>query len=79
MLGNLRQSSVLDSSNLFQSLSVEVGFWIPIVSAVPDSLSCSSDSRFQIGPKFSVITSPYVKNLAQPHACLSMLSLCFHL
>ena len=70
MLGNLRQSSVLDSSNLFQSLSVEVGFWIPIVSADPDSWSCSPDSRFQIGLKFSLVSSPYLKNLAQSHACL---------
>ena len=28
----------------FQSLSVERGFWIPIVSGIPDSLSCIPDS-----------------------------------
>ena len=29
----------------FQSLSVEVGFWISIVSGISDSLSCISDSK----------------------------------
>ena len=29
----------------FQSLSVEVEFWISIVSGIPDSLSCISDSK----------------------------------
>ena len=28
-----------------QSLSVELGLWIPIVSGTPDSLSCSLDSK----------------------------------
>ena len=28
----------------FQSLTVELGFWIPIVSGIPDSFSCISDS-----------------------------------
>ena len=31
----------------FQSLSVERGFWIPIVSGIPDSLSCIPDSKAQ--------------------------------
>ena len=29
----------------FQSLSVELGFWIPIVSEIPDSMSCIPDSK----------------------------------
>ena len=29
----------------FQSLSVELGFWIPIASGVADSLSCFADSK----------------------------------
>jgi len=29
----------------FQHLSVELGFWIPIVSGIPDSLSCIPDSK----------------------------------
>ena len=28
----------------FQSLTVELGFWIPNVSGIPDSFSCISDS-----------------------------------
>ena len=28
-----------------QSLSVELGFWIPIVSGIPDSVSCIPDSK----------------------------------
>ena len=31
----------------FQSLSMESGFWIPIVSGIPDSLSCILDSKAQ--------------------------------
>ena len=31
----------------FQSLSVEVGLWIPIVSGISDSLSCILDSKTQ--------------------------------
>ena len=31
----------------FQFLSVELGFWIPIVSGIPDSLSCIPDSKAQ--------------------------------
>ena len=31
----------------FQSLSVELGFWIPIISGIPDSLSCIPDSKTQ--------------------------------
>ena len=33
---------VLDSS-----MSLELGFWIPIVSEIPDSLSCIPDSKVQ--------------------------------
>ena len=31
----------------FQSLSVELWFWIPIFSRIPDSLSCIPDSKAQ--------------------------------
>ena len=31
----------------FYSLSVKVGFWIPIASVIPDSLSCIPDSKTQ--------------------------------
>ena len=31
----------------FQSLSVELAFWIPIVNGIPDSLSCIPDSKAQ--------------------------------
>ena len=31
----------------FQSLSVKLGFWSPIVSRIPDSLSCILDSKVQ--------------------------------
>ena len=71
MLGNLRQSCILDSSNLFQSLSVEVWF----VSAVPDSLSWVFGGilDFRKGQRLiSLVTSPYLKNVAQPHARLSL-------
>ena len=31
----------------FQPFSVELGLWIPIVSGIPDSLSCIPDSKAQ--------------------------------
>ena len=31
----------------FQSLSMELGFWILIISGIPDSLSCIPDSKAQ--------------------------------
>ena len=31
----------------FQSLSVELGFWIPIVSGILDTLNCIPDSKAQ--------------------------------
>ena len=31
----------------FLYLSVELGFWVPIVSGIPDSLSCTPDSKTQ--------------------------------
>ena len=34
----------------FQSLSVERGFWVPIVSGIPVSLSCIPDSASKIFP-----------------------------
>ena len=45
----MEHKTVLGSE--FQSLSVELGFWIPILSGIPDSLSCipnskANDSRF---------------------------------
>ena len=41
----LRHGSVQISGTGFQSLSVELGFRIPIVSGIPDSLSCIPDSK----------------------------------
>ena len=32
----------------FQYLSVELGFWIPVVSGIPDSLSCIPVSKTQV-------------------------------
>ena len=54
-MSNQGHSWILDSTSWdygFQlldsgSLSVEVGFWIPIVSGVPDSLTCIQDSIVQ--------------------------------
>ena len=34
-----------DNSCEFQCLSVELGFWIPIVSLIPESMSCLPDSK----------------------------------
>ena len=33
---------------IFQYLSVELGFWIPIGSGIPDSLSCIPDSKTRV-------------------------------
>ena len=41
----------------FQSFSVELGFWIPIVSGIPNSLSCIRDSGFH---KQKFIGLPYL-------------------
>ena len=44
----------------FQSLSMELGFWIPIDCVIPDSLSCILDSKnpgFQI-PKAKIFQIP---------------------
>ena len=35
------------SGTELQSLSVELGFWIPIVGGIPDSLSCIQNSKVQ--------------------------------
>ena len=43
----LRRGSVQISDTGFQYLSVELGFRIPIVSGIPDSLSCIPDSKAQ--------------------------------
>ena len=53
-------TTVLDTG--FQSLSAKHGFWIPIVSGIPDSLSCIPnskvhDSRFRI-PKAEISRIP---------------------
>ena len=40
-----------------QSLSGELGFWIPIVSWIPDSLRCVSDFKAQ-GPGFQLQKFP---------------------
>lgn len=55
MKGNPRQSWIFnftpripDSCRLFISVFVsELGFWIPTVSGIPDSLSCIPDSKAQ--------------------------------
>ena len=55
MKGNSIQSWILDptpriTNSRFRipwSLSVKLGFWIPIVSGIPDSLSCIPDSKDQ--------------------------------
>ena len=53
VIDHLRESkTVLDSGfripgTGFQYLSVELGFWIPIVSGIPDSFSCIPDSKTQ--------------------------------
>ena len=50
----------------FQSLSVELGFWIPIVSGIPDSLSRIPDSKAQDSgfheQKFPGFRNPKAKN-----------------
>ena len=50
--GNPRQSWILDRGfqipdSWFQSLWVELGFWIPVVCGIPDSLSCLPDPKAQ--------------------------------
>ena len=47
----------------FQSLSVELGFWIPIVSGIPDSLSSFPDSGFH---KQKFIGFPHLGRYMQP-------------
>ena len=48
----VRESKIVDSGfhtvdSGFQSLSVELGVWIQIVSGIPDSKSCIPDSKAQ--------------------------------
>ena len=48
----MRESKIVLDSGFhadsgFQSLSLELGFWIPIASAIMDSLSCIPDSNIQ--------------------------------
>ena len=48
---------------VFQYLSVELGFWTPIVSGIPDSMSCIPDSKirdsgFHIKQNFSGFRIP---------------------
>ena len=53
---HVRESkTVLDSrfhavDSGFQTLAVDLTFWIPIVSGIPDSLSCIPDSTSKIFP-----------------------------
>ena len=53
---HVRESkTVLDSGfhavdSGFQTLAVDLTFWIPIVSGIPDSLSCIPDSTSKIFP-----------------------------
>ena len=56
MWGDSRQSGILDytlwipamiPASGFQYLAVEAEFWIPIVSRIPDSLSCIPNSKAQ--------------------------------
>ena len=53
MKGNPRQSWILNFTPripflvIYFSLSVELGFWIPIASGIPDSLSCIPDPKAQ--------------------------------
>ena len=61
MKGNSIQSWILDSTpritnsrfRIPWSLSVKLGFWIPIVSGIPDSLSCIPDAKDQISDSTS--------------------------
>ena len=50
----------------FQSFSVELGFWIPIISGNPDSLKCILDSKAQDSkfhkPNFPCFPDSTVKN-----------------
>ena len=41
------KTAFLDSGAGFQSLSLELGFWISIVSGISNSLSCIPDSKVQ--------------------------------
>ena len=48
----MRESKIVLDSGFhadsgFQSLSLELGFWIPVASAIMDSLSCIPDSKIQ--------------------------------
>jgi len=46
MQGKPEQSWILDSTAwILDPLSVELGFRIPIVSGIPDSVSCSPDCK----------------------------------
>ena len=54
----IESNIVLDSGfripgNWLQCLSVELGFWIPIVSGIPYSLHCIPDSKAQISDSTS--------------------------
>ena len=41
----LASCKIIQSRNAVDSLSMELGFWIPIISGIPDSLSCIPDSK----------------------------------
>ena len=83
--GNRRQSWILDSTPLIpayrywilNSLSAELGFWIPIVCGIPDFLNCIPDSKAQDSEFFNSkscwITEsglPYMgRNTTPSHVC----------
>ena len=41
----LASCKIIQGRNAVDSLSMELGFWIPIISGIPDSLSCIPDSK----------------------------------
>ena len=59
--------SVLDSG--FHSLSVELGFLVPILTGIPDSLNCIADSKAQnsgfLKHNFHGFRNPYSLTLCE--------------
>ena len=41
----LASCKIIQGRNAVDSLSMELGFWIPIIRGIPDSLSCIPDSK----------------------------------
>ena len=48
------------------SLSVELGFWIPIASGIPDSLSCIPDSTSKFFSDFGQFHKPNFSGFQNP-------------